>query len=235
MIVATGLHFNPYAGTSFEPAKAAMARSFLALLAAGWLALQVSVRAREGGNGAPRRSRWLSPVPRVALWVFVAWSTSTILSASVSIAPTLSRTGSYARAQGAWIELGYVALFTVIAVGLSTVGQWNRLRFTITTSSVAVSLLALAQWVENPIPLGNFPVQVISTQGNSTFLAGFLLLPVFVTADYLIEAAVTGRESRADVDRPQAGRLWRFTLPSLIIVAQLAALAATRVPQRSSV
>ncbi len=220
LLVATALYFNPYSLTSFEPDKATMARAYLLLMLGCWAAL-----CAYGGRSAARAPR----AAVVGACIFATWAASVVLSAANSIAPALSWWGSYDRGQGAWLEIGYVALFAALATRLRSAQQWRRLRLTIAASSVPVCLLALAQRSGIPILLGNEPLEVNATFGNPTFLGAFLLLTLFVTADFVVETATSMRGGGQPVTaHPARLGLRRAALPTLIITLQLAALLATR-------
>ena len=221
MLVATALYFNPYSRTSYEPDKAAIGRALLLLMAVAWAALRASGAQAQPQAQAQPRPQGQARAGGAAVFgasVFIAWTASVLLSTATSIAPDLSWAGSYARGQGAWLEIGYVGLFAALALRLRSSAQWRRLRLTIAACSVPVCLLALAQWFGIPIPLGNEPLEVNATFGNPNFLAAFLLLPLFVTADFLVEA----------VAGVGAARPRRVALPSVVVGLQVSALLCAR-------
>ncbi len=220
-MVATALFLNPYSRTSFEPDKAAMARTYVLLMLGCWAALRVYTR--RASVGVPRAAA-------IGVSIFLAWTASVALSTASSIAPDLSWSGSYARGQGALLDIAYLALFATLAARLRHVAQWRRLRLALATCSVPICVLALAQRAGVVIPTGNEPLQVNATFGNPTFLAAFLLLPLFVTADFIVEASHADRsEGRAGVaGLIRSPRLQRAAVPAAVIVLQLAALLTSQ-------
>lgn len=217
VLVVTALHLNPYSLTGFEPDKSAMARTLVLVVAATWVASRV-LGERCGHPNSGRAGR-------IAAVVLAGWVGSEVLSAVLSVTPVLSWTGSYARRQGAWLEIGYVVLFAVVAVEFRDWAQWRRVRFAITATSVPICILAMMQRF-GLVGLASTGA-IGSTLGNSTFLAGYLLFPLFVTADFVAERLATG-SALERAERPRLGRaLSQELLPVTIFLLQGVTLLST--------
>lgn len=192
-LVVTPLFFNLLTARTFEPDKAALLRAIVlvALAAwAGWLLVQPRPAGRPHFN-------WRSP----AGWLLgsgLALSLALMVSALTGLNPRISLLGSYNRDQGVVTLLSYLALFLLAAARLRTLDQLRRLLDTVVLVGLVVGVYGVLQrFGLDPVPWGGYgdetTVRVIGTQGNATFLAGYLVLAMLVTLHSLLTARREGR------------------------------------------
>src|SRR3954447_12387083 len=122
-------------------------------------------------------------LPRLLIWLAIAYAATTVLSAVWSPLPTVSLWGSYLRNEGAVATVSYVVLFLIVADRLRRRQQFERLVSVLLAAALPVCLYGIAQALRiDPMPWEHdITARVISTVGNALFLAGYLLLLVPLT------------------------------------------------------
>jgi len=199
---AVPLAFNPWGCNAFDLPKAAL---LLTLALLGGLAALVQMTRRPAGVTAPPR-----PLPWL-LWPVSAFAVALILATVFSVNPYLSLWGSHQRQQGLLAVLACQGLFTLVAFGLRTRAQAERLLDAIAWGSLPVVAYGLWQAVA-PDPLAwqtDAASPVHSTLGRANFLASYLVLALPLTV---------GRMA-------MARRRWPY---ALLLAAQLGCLILTR-------
>ncbi|HXJ80396.1 MAG TPA: hypothetical protein VMS64_17165 [Candidatus Methylomirabilis sp.] len=195
---------NRHSIRSFEPDKLALLRT-LALIALGAWLLKVL------GESGTRPER-LDPPPHRAqtrVWILVATvglSIAYLVSTLASLSPHVSFWGSYARWQGTYTLLSYVALFAVVVANLRDQSQADRLVGTIIAASLPVAAYGIAQrFGLDPVAtnrglyLGTS--RVTSTLGNPVFLGAYLAMVWPLTMARALEGVA---RSRGNGDRSLA-------------------------------
>ncbi len=223
-LLLTPLFYNPFSFQPFDATKSLLLRS-LALIAASALIVKKTDeycrRARKHSKKPNETSWWRRPfaLPLVAV------AGTTLLSTSLSVAPSTSWWGSAYRMQGASALLCYLILFLSIQDGLRTKEQWRRLQATVLLTSFPVALGAILQHFNRSSPLlgiDKFSGRFGSTIGNPIFLGGYLIMVVPFTLEYLIhEIRSVKGEKRNKANILAAGST------GLILITQLTALVLT--------
>lgn len=233
--VTVPLYFNIYSSRVFEPDKLVALRCIVLLMA-----LAFFVRLVEQGISLPSTGDRINPAK--AIWRTVCSNNplavptlvfcgAVILSTVASVSPGVSIWGSYQRLQGTYTTLTYIALFFLVAHGLRTRAQLNRLITVILLTSLPVSLYGIAQHQRmDPLPwAGDVTARVASTMGNAIFLAAYLIMVVPLTATRLLDSL---RRLRSQ-SLPDSPRNLSLVLTSLALVtlqnAVLALFAANAI------
>ena len=200
-LVVTPLFFNLLSARTFEPDKAALLRVVaLTMLAAG--AFLVGTREWGLGNKSSIISLQSSILNPQSLAILLALIYA--LSAALGLAPRISFLGSYNRDQGVVTLAAYLLLFLVVGARLRTREQAGRLLDTVVLVSLPLAVYALLQRLgADPIPWGGYGAavtsRVIGTQGNATFLGGYLALSIPVTLYQWLQARRQAQASRQAV------------------------------------
>ena len=182
-LVVTPLFFNLLSARTFEPDKAALLRVVaLVMLAAG----AVVLGNREWGLGKRLSFFNLQSIT-------IALALAYVLSAALGLDARISFLGSYNRDQGVVTLVAYLLLFLGVGARLRTREQVGRLLDTVVLVSLPLSVYALLQRLgADPIPWGGYGAavtsRVIGTQGNATFLGGYLALALPVTLYQWLQA-----------------------------------------------
>ncbi|MCW5852420.1 MAG: tetratricopeptide repeat protein [Anaerolineae bacterium] len=182
-LVVTPLFFNLLSARTFEPDKAALLRVIaLVMLAAG----AVVLGNKEWGLG---KKPSIFSLQSLAILLAVVY----ILSAALGLNARISFLGSYNRDQGVVTLVAYLLLFLVVGARLRTREQVGRLLDTVVLVSLPLAVYALLQRLgADPIPWGGYGAavtsRVIGTQGNATFLGGYLALAIPVTLYQWLQA-----------------------------------------------
>ncbi len=193
-LVVTPLFFNLLSARTFEPDKAALLRVVaLVMLAAG--AVVLGTRQWAGG---PKPS--LFSLQSVAIGLALVYA----LSAALGLDARISFLGSYNRDQGVTTLAAYLLLFLVVGLRLRTAEQVGRLLDTVVLVSLPLAVYALLQRLgADPIPWGGYGAavtsRVIGTQGNATFLGGYLAVTIPVTLYQWLQARRQGSLPRQAV------------------------------------
>ena len=226
--VTVPLYFNIYSSRVFEPDKLIALRCIVLLMA-----LAFFVRLVEQGVSLPSTGDRMNPIS--AIWRTVrsdnplaiptlVFCGAVILSTVASVSPGVSVWGSYQRLQGTYTTLTYIALFFLVAHGLRTRAQLNRLITVILLTSLPVSFYGIAQHQKmDPLPwAGDVTGRVASTMGNAIFLAAYLIMVVPLTATRLLDSL--GRLRSQSI--PDSPRSLRFVLTPLALVTLQNAILA---------
>lgn len=204
------LCFNPWATPPFEPAKVAIFRGVVAMMGAAtaiiWLA--EAIRSRGSVSRPQARCWWTdNPVAMPAL----GYATAYVLATATSIAPPLSLWGPHDNPQGTITVLCAVIFFLLIASGLQTKAQFDRLVSALILGSVAVAVYGLSQffgidslpWITDSVS------PVLSTLGRSNFLGAYLAMVVPFTLLRIADGDRGGSRARyAFVLALQVACLW---------------------------
>ena len=220
--VVVPLYFNIYSSRVFEPDKLIALRCIVLVMA-----LAFFVRLFEGGRYSPvadnlgnrlgsiwREFRADNPlaIPTLAFCVIL------VVSTVASVSPGVSLWGSYQRLQGTYTSLTYVALFFLVAHGLRTKAQLDRLITVIILTTLPISLYGIAQHEKmDPLPwAGDVTSRVVGTMGNAIFLAAYLIMVAPLTVARLVDAIARLRSQ--ELPRAPAGLRLIGTLVALLIV-----------------
>lgn len=192
-LVVTPLFFNLLSARNFEPDKAALLRAIVLVALVGWVGWRL-FRPRATDATA---FEWRS----AAGWLLLSvggLAVILVVSALLGLNPRISLLGSYNRDQGVVTHLAYLALFALVAARLRAADQLQRLLDTVVIVSLATGVYGLLQRLGiDPVPWGGFgedvTSRVIGTQGNASFLGGYLVLAMLVTLYGLLTARGAGR------------------------------------------
>lgn len=209
--VLAPLWINLWSSQPFDPAKAALVRSLIWLLAGIWLGRRLLSRKRP--LDALRRQPLFWPVAALAA-VLVA---ATLLAPD----PRLSLFGSFTRGQGLLTLLSYLLLFLVVGTQLRTIEEAQRLTTAIVLTAVPLIALGAAQAAGRD-PLGlttDAGSPVYATLGRPNFLGAYvaMLLPPTLA---LLWCALSRRRAA----------LAALIAALLVGEGALVALSATRAP-----
>ena len=204
------LWVNLWAQQPHEPAKAALLRVLLPVLAVVWLIDTIQRGRHPATRNEPSRRRSATATkehldahlptdnqPRSAsqsiladrrLWagLVAVWATAQIAATVAALDPNLSLWGSYERSQGLVTLLCYPLLFWIVATRLDGAAQGWRLLRVLALTGLPVALLALTQ------AFGFDPLGLVSdarspayaTLGRANFVGAYLalLLPLTLAA-----------------------------------------------------
>ena len=177
------------------------------------------VRIGEGGWPPAWREHRVAAWTVTAALLYAAWSA---LSTLFAVAPIPGLFGIPSRGQGVLTDLAYVVVFVVVATFLRDRQQRRRLVSALVLGSAPVCALGLVEAAGfAPFPpidptLHAFPVR--STLGQHSFLAGYLLLVLPLTAARLLET-VTPRPPERASDRATAMRAAGWLAGPLVLWA----------------
>lgn len=219
-LLAVPLFFNTYSMRSFEPDKAALLRSLVALMVLAWF-LRLAAGPFFANRAGPTRRR-LVDLQGVSVPVLLATAlfVAQIISTGFSISPFESLWGSYHRQQGLDTAAAYfVILLSVVGLVRNRV-QTERIITALLVGSAAIAFYGILQHSGlDPVrPLGPGRSPVRSTMGNEIFVAAYLIMIIPLTVGRLIEAA-----SHICADRRRPG------LVALLVGVGVAASVATLV------
>ncbi len=192
-VIVTPLFFSGYSSTIMDADKLALLRSIASVMAAAWLVKWIDTR--RSPRSQPTAS-WRAPMAFPILLIVGAY----LLATLTSIAPRTSLFGSYQRAQGTYTLISFVVVFAMIAQGLRTRPQFNRLIVTIILTSLPIALYGIAQkYGFDPLAWSsNFDGRSGSTVGNPIFLGAYLIMVFALTLGKTVEnayAAVTAKRA----------------------------------------
>lgn len=206
--VLAPLWINLWSSQPFEPAKAALVRSLVWLMAAFWLA-----RCLTTGENP-----WRRLTGNRLLWPAVAVAATLLAATALAPDPRLSLFGSATRGQGLLTLLSYVALFLVVSANVRTSEQAQRLVTAMVITAVPLIALGGAQ-AAGVDPLGlvtDARSPVYATLGRPNFLGAYLALLLPPTLALLLLAR---------------SRMIRVALAALFVgEGALILLTATRAP-----
>ena len=183
-VVTAPLFINIYSSRSVEPDRSVLLRSIATVMAVAWFIKWIEQKGlARSATRAATRSSLLIP----ALCVAGVY----LLTTLTSIVPRISFFGSYPRPEGAYAVLAYLVVFALIAQGLRTRAQFDRLIFTLILTSVPVALYGLVQLIGlDPFVWSReIGERISSTMGNPIFLGAFLLFPFALAVGKTIESA----------------------------------------------
>jgi len=185
-LVVAPLLFNVYALHTFE--NALLIRSIALLMAAVGLT-KVLTHPRRLRPLWRQRATLLHTRAHRAYLAVAAVVLATLASTATSILPAMSFWGSFTRRQGAYTALGYVVIFVAVSTTLRHREQLARFCQTVVVTGLPITIYALLQRAGRDPFLwsgGNGP-RPTSTLGNSSFLGGYLVLALPITAFLLVE------------------------------------------------
>ncbi len=220
-VIVTPLFFSGYSSTIMDADKVALLRSIASIMAAAWLIQWIE--ARRLPRSQPMTS-WRSPMVLPTLLVVGAY----LLATATSIVPRTSLFGSYQRAQGTYTLISFVVVFAMIAQGLRTRQQRDRLIVTIILTSLPIALYGIMQkYGLDPLSWSsNFDGRSGSTVGNPIFLGAYLIMVFALTFAKVAENAQAVWAARQS-GSPLLARVVLTILYALIAVAQTVALIVT--------
>ncbi|MBI2849006.1 MAG: O-antigen ligase family protein [Chloroflexi bacterium] len=208
------LFFNVYSSRVFEPDKLTLLRTIVLLMALAWI-----VRILDTGmwrKWSLRDSKQTNPlgVPVLLLAGIL------ILATVFSVTPMVSLWGSYQRLQGTVTALSYITLFFLVANGLHTREQVERLITVVVLTSVPISLYGLIQhFGRDPLPWGGDVVfRVTSTMGNAIFLGAYLIMAVPLTAVRFFHAVTSFFSRRSSTSVILASAYGVVLLLQLVVI-----------------
>ncbi len=198
-LVVAPLFFNLLSSRTFEPDKAALVRAIVFVMLAGWVAASLLLPRPTDASAKAGPS-----LPRPLVWVVAALGIILLLSAVQGLSSRVSLVGSFNRDQGVVTLVAYLALFILAAVRLYARDQLARLLDTIVLTSLPVAVYAILQRIgADPVPWSGFGAavtdRVIGTQGNATFLGGYLALAILPTLYLLLQARAERKTARLAV------------------------------------
>ncbi len=235
--IVAPLFFNVYSSRNIEPDKIAVLRAIVAVMAAAWLIQWIDQRAAARSTATPiLRAPFVAPTLALIAINFLATFTS--------LAPRTSFFGQHIRPEGMHTLLAYAVVFFMVARGLRTRRQLDRLITAIILTSLPVGAYGILQKLQlDPMQwTGDMSARVGANLGNPIFLGAYLIMVFCLTLGLLIE---TGRAARrqparivalAGIALVQAVAIvlsgsrgpWVGWLAGLFIFALLIALATRR-------
>jgi O-antigen ligase/Flp pilus assembly protein TadD len=246
-LLALGLvpiFFNVYSSRSYEPDKVALLRSLAVVMVGAWAwkvacggrpFRPVGVAGETAGDQRPgpvcRLVNACRKVPTLSLVMLLG--IALVVGSILSVDPRLSWLGSYARAQGTWTQLAYLAVFGLVAAHLRTGAQWRRVTWVVIATSAAVSVYGLLQaFGLDPVETTRHGTRVHSSLGNSIFLGGYLLMVVFVTIFELGRRLIMLRAASEGDAAPARDERWlplvRVTVLVAVVGVQVVVLVLTK-------
>ncbi|HEX9373654.1 MAG TPA: hypothetical protein VF897_21750 [Roseiflexaceae bacterium] len=226
-------YFNLYSSRHFEPDKATSLRAIVLIMATAGIirALELAgrgpARAETGppGESGPARAwRRLNGIP-LALPALI-YALVFIFTTFTSVVPLTSFWGSYQRLQGAYTNLSYIGLATLIVLTLRRRAQLDRLiTVAILGSLPAVGYGLVQHYQIDPLPWkGDVVSRVASTMGNSIFVAAYLIM---IVPFALYRALAALYESQRAEEPGDGGDLGWAAAYALLALGSLAILFAT--------
>lgn len=185
-VIVAPLFFNFYSHRSFELNKVALIRSIALVMALAWI-----IRLIEAGPSMSTmrgwRTRFSNPLAVPVLFMAGVYVLTTI----TSVVPRISFWGAYARPQGTYTTLSYIAIFFLMWHSLRTRQQLERLIFVLLLTSLPVSLYGIMQHYNlDPLPwiATELATRLRSTMGNPIFLSAYLIMVVPLTLRRLLDS-----------------------------------------------
>ncbi|MCL4395097.1 MAG: tetratricopeptide repeat protein [Chloroflexi bacterium] len=175
-VAVAPLFFDVYSSRNVEPDKVAVLRALAFAMAAAWFVAWVDQnRERCSRFGTALKAPMVLPV----LLVVAVYLLATV----TSVVPRVSLFGDYVRPEGTYTMICYIVVFALIAQGLRTRAQLNRLFFAILFASFPVALYALIQkFGFDPLAWNlDHEGRVGAGVGNPIFLAAYLAMAFFIT------------------------------------------------------
>ncbi|MBI5302719.1 MAG: O-antigen ligase family protein [Chloroflexi bacterium] len=199
-VILAPLYLNVNTYRIFDADKMVFIQLCVSGMALAWVIKWLEQR-RLGAR--PWRERFAAPLVLPTLAIVLAQLLTTI----TAIAPAVSFTGSFTRPQGASIALTYVALFALMAQGLTTRQQFDRLVATLALTSLPIALYGIIQnYGLDPLVWDrDIPGRVFATLGNPIFLGAYLILVFFLTLGQAIASAHAARTAATRVPWLRAG------------------------------
>jgi tetratricopeptide (TPR) repeat protein len=204
-VVVVPTFFNVYTARVFEADKGYLVRGLALVMVAAWLCKQIERAVHWLGGrlgwieyAAPER-----PVRprlfRLLIVLSLLFAVVYIISTLFSIHPRISLLGSYHRGQGTFFSLCLVAMSLLVATHLRTDAQLGRLLAAVGLGSLPVTLYAFVQHAgRDPLPWGTTEPLIVSTMGNESFLAAYLIVVIPFTLSGIVVLGLIGWRQRAD-------------------------------------
>ena len=170
-VIVAPLFFSGYSSTVMDSDKLALLRSLASIMIAAWLIRWIEQRKAAR---VPTTISLRAPFVLPTLILVVVY----LLATFTSIAPRVALFGSYHRAEGLLAFLSYVVIFAMLAQGLRSRAQLDRLIFTIVLTSFPIALYGIIQKFDlDPLKWSEgFDGRVGSTLGNPIFLSAYLIM-----------------------------------------------------------
>ncbi|MEW6233069.1 MAG: O-antigen ligase family protein, partial [Chloroflexota bacterium] len=234
------LYFDIYSNRVFEPDKLSLLRSIALVMGVAWLIAFLEKWAWPGSNRAAPNpghlssaNSWKGLLLQMAEHNVLALPTflliiALLVSTTASVLPAVSLWGSYVRLQGTYTALAYIVMFFIVASGLHSKAQLDRLVFVLIYTSLPISLHGVIQHLKLEFMpwLGDVTARVTSTMGNAIFIGAYLVMVIPITfATFSEKVTAFSRELHVQGGR-RAGELpaTRYLLPATCIISQSIAL-----------
>jgi tetratricopeptide (TPR) repeat protein/O-antigen ligase len=183
-VILAPLFFNSTTYRIYDANKIALIQVAVSVMAVAWV---IKWLEHHRSNPISLRGMLASPLvlPTLAIVLVQIFTTVT------AIAPAVSFVGSFTRPQGASIALSYVALFALMAQGLTTRQQFDRLLATIALASLPVALYGIIQnFGLDPLVWDReIAGRAFANLGNPIFLGGYLIMAFFLTCGRALASA----------------------------------------------
>jgi tetratricopeptide (TPR) repeat protein/O-antigen ligase len=188
IVVSVPLLITLFSSRSIEPDKLSVMRTVAGIMAAAWLVKwfdQLTARPPAATSQHALRSL-RSPLAVPTLLVVAVYLISTI----ASIAPRVSFLGAYPRPEGTYSVLSYIVVFALVAQGLRSRKQLDRLIVTTILTSIPVALYGVIQHFGLDPLTWSFSSsdRVGSTLGNSIFMGAYLIMVFLLTLGRIINS-----------------------------------------------
>ncbi len=237
-LVVAPMFFNVFSSRVFEPDKISLVRTIALVMAVAWLMKIANAGyaflPAYGGDGTIGEDKskgwdklWRNPFFIPVTLLIIAY----LLSTATSLAPFVSLFGSYQRLQGTYSFLAYVIIGLITAASLRSPAQIRRLQHVIVVTSLPIAIYGVVQHYDiDPLPWGgNVTTRVAGNAGNAIFLAAYLIMAFFLTAERIYSSfaaliSARGENARgADTVTALAGGAYLF-----IAMVQLLAIFWTQ-------
>jgi len=187
-LVIAPLFINFHSSVSFEPDKSTVVRSIALVMLAAFIIKRASL--------TDIKSLLKQPLFILTILLGLSYLASTFLS----VLPSGSWWGNYARGQGTYSLMGYFVIFAITALTLRSQQQLERIFVTIILTSIPVILYGFAQKfkVEALAWDADFSIRIASTLGNPIFLGSYLIMVIPLTIYLLIRSATKGSPAGAN-------------------------------------
>lgn len=191
------LWFNPWHQPPFEPAKVALFRGVVLMMATFALTtrlISITRRPADGPWGSQLVPRRTEVGRETALWALL-FAGAHLAAVALSPEPRRSLWGPADNPQGAFTTVCGVVFFLLLTDALRHSSRLDRVVTAILLGSIPVAVYGFVQYLgRDPLPWITDSVSpVLSTMGRSNFLGAYLAM----VAPFTLYRLVTRRETRA--------------------------------------